>query len=79
MPTVAVATFSSIFPVFLAWHCALSLLSFDVIAKSLPRWTLALAQEAARDFFFVFLLVFFDGDVLKRIQTACEELLFKGC
>ena len=24
-------------------------------------------------------LVFLDGDVLKRIQTACEEFLFKGC
>ena len=29
-------------------HCALSLLSFDATRKSLPRWRLALAQEAAR-------------------------------
>ena len=29
--------------------------------------------------FFVFPLVFLEGDVLQRILTACEESLFKGC
>ena len=43
------ANVSSIFPVFLAWHCAFhALASLDAAGKSLPLWRLALAQEADR-------------------------------
>ena len=65
VPTVVFATFFSIFPVFLAWHCALSLLSIDATGKSLPRWRLALAHKAPRgDFSSTFSLVLSGGDVL---------------
>ena len=37
------------------------------------------AGSRAWYFFFVLSLVFMDGDVLKRILTAREELPFKGC
>ena len=52
-PTLALgsilANFSSIIPVFLAWHCAFHApASFDAAGTSLPRWRLALAQEAER-------------------------------
>ena len=50
---VAFATFSSIFPVFLAWHCALSLLSSVATGKPLTRQRLALAQEAVLNYLFV--------------------------
>ena len=48
---VAFATFSSIFPVILAWHCALSLLSFGATGKPLTCWRPALPQEAVRGTF----------------------------
>ena len=42
------ASFSFIIPV-LAWHCAFhALASFDAAGNSLPRWRLAVAQEAER-------------------------------
>ena len=45
---VASAIVFSMFPVLLAWHCALPLLSLVATGKPLTRWRLALAQEAAR-------------------------------
>ena len=80
VPMVVFATCFSIFPVFLAWHCAISLLSYGATGKSLPRWRLALAQEAERGTFpSSSPLSFIGGDVLQGIVTACEEFLFKCC
>ena len=54
-----------------------SLLSFDATGKPLTRWRLALAQES-HAWNFSSSSFLFDDDVLKRIQTASEELPFKG-
>ena len=43
----------------------------------MPRWKLALAQEAARGISPSSSLWFFDDEVLNRILTAFEEFLFK--
>ena len=78
---VAFATFSSIFPVFLDWHCALSLLSFVATGKPVTRWRLALAQQAVRGTFIrpssFLVFSYFDSVVLIRIQTAHEDFPFK--
>ena len=44
VPMVAFAIVFSMFPVLLAWHCALPLLSLVAARNPLTRWRLALAQ-----------------------------------
>ena len=74
---VAFATFSLILPVFLAWHCALSFLSFVATGKPLTRSRLALAHEAVRGTYIPTTFLFFsyvDSFVLQRGTLAREAL-----
>ena len=75
---VAFETLSSIFPVFLAWHCALVAPVFRCHRETFDTLEAGTcAGSRAWYFSFVFSLVFFFfGEVLNRILTACEEFLF---
>ena len=77
---VAIANFFQIFPVFLAWHCALLAPSFRCHREISPRWRLAL---------FVFPIVRVENDsnefsvqcdlVQRQFMHACDTFSVSPC